>query len=97
MDNNNLNINSLDNNNWKRVIFYYVGGEKTILTINISQKQLDDICSTLANSSATYVMIDIGTVKNDIILINKDKFIFMMSSSITKEEAEKALTKGKDA
>lgn len=81
----------MDNNNWKRLIFCYTGGEKTILTLQIGSEQVKEIATEIANSDSQHVLLEIGTSKGDIILINKDKFLFMMSTELSSEEALKAV------
>lgn len=98
MENNNiitLNDSVTESSTWRRLIFCYTGGEKTILTIpDMDVERLKEITKAISQSDNPFVWLNLGTSKDDIIFINKQHFLFMMSSIMTDEEVRVAL-KGK--
>lgn len=77
---------------WRRLIFCYSGGEKTILTIpDMSNEEVKKISEVISSTDNQFVWLALGTSKDDVILINKEHFLFMMSSIMTDEEVRSAL------
>lgn len=76
---------------WRRLIFCYSGGEKTILTIpDMSTEEVKKLAEVISSTDNPFVWLKLGTSKDDVILINKEHFLFMMSSIMTDEEARLA-------
>ena len=87
--------NTNESATWRRLIFCYTGGEKTILTIpDMDTEKLKQITQAISQSDNPFVWLNLGTSKDDVIFINKQHFLFMMSSIMTDDEVRVAL-KGK--
>lgn len=100
IENNVISLNdSFDLNRpsiWRRLIFCYTGGEKTILTIpDMSNEEVKKISEVISSTDNQFVWLSLGTSKDDVILINKEHFLFMMSSIMTDEEVRAALKANK--
>ena len=100
VENNVISLNdSFDLNRpsiWRRLIFCYTGGEKTILTIpDMSNEEVKKISEVISSTNNQFVWLSLGTSKDDVILINKEHFLFMMSSIMTDEEVRAALKANK--
>lgn len=100
VENNVISLNdSFDLNRpsiWRRLIFCYTGGEKTILTIpDMSNEEVKKISEVISSTDNQFVWLSLGTSKDDVILINKEHFLFMMSSIMTDEEVRAALKANK--
>lgn len=91
MSNANTEVQNNDLPGYKRIIFYYDGGEKTILTIRATDEDIETIAKSIAGTSNEFVYLKIGTEKEDLILVNKAKFIFLMATTISEREAREAL------
>ncbi len=77
---------------WRRLIFCYSGGEKTILTIpDMSNEEVKKLSEVISSTENQFVWLALGTSKDDVILINKDHFLFMMSSIMSDDEVRNAL------
>ena len=55
---------------------------------NEEVKKLSEVISSTDNQ---FVWLSLGTSKDDVILINKDHFLFMMSSIMSDDEVRNAL------
>ena len=78
----------------KKLIFGYFGGEKSVLTVdNMTQDDIEEICNNLANSTKPYVVLNIHTVKNDVLLINKEQLLFLYATDIDESYRENGLKK----
>ena len=100
IENNVISLNdSFDLNRpsiWRRLIFCYTGGEKTILTIpDMSNEEVKKISEVISSTDNQFVWLSLGTSKDDVILINKEHFLFMMRSIMTDEEVRAALKANK--
>ena len=79
---------------WRRLIFCYSGGEKTILTIpDMSIEEVKKLSEIISSTDNPFVWLSLGTTKDDVILINKEHFLFMMSSIMTDEEVRESTRK----
>ena len=84
--------NTDESSTWRRLIFCYTGGEKTILTIpDMDTERLKQITQAISQSDNPFVWLNLGTSKDDVIFINKQHFLFMMSSKMTDDEVRIAL------
>lgn len=65
----------------KKLVFGYYGGEKSVLTAEgMSNEDITNICNSIANATQPYVVLDIPTSKNDILLINKPQLLFFYAT-----------------
>ena len=81
---------------WRRLIFCYSGGEKTILTIpDMSTDEVKNLAEVISSTDNPFVWLKLGTSKDDVILINKEHFLFMMSSIMSDSEVRDALKPNK--
>ncbi len=70
-----------------RLVFGYQGGEKSVITAeNITKEDLHAIARAIADSKSEFVVIDIPTKKEDVILVNKQYLVFYYA---TPEESSK--------
>ena len=97
MDTNIISLNDPNVNEsstWRRLIFFYTGGEKTILTIpDMDNERLKEITKAISQTDNQFVWLNLGTTKDDVIFINKDHFLFMMSSIVSDEEVRSSVKK----
>ncbi len=97
MDTNIISLNDPNVNEsstWRRLIFCYTGGEKTILTIpDMDNEKLKEITKAISQTDNQFVWLNLGTTKDDVIFINKDHFLFMMSSIVSADEVRSSVKK----
>lgn len=64
-----------------RLVFGYSGGEKSVITAeNITKEDLHGIAQAIADSKSDFVVIDIPTEKEDVILVNKQYLVFFYAT-----------------
>jgi len=70
-----------------RLVFCYDGGEKSVLTVDgIGKEELHDIAQTIADAKQDFVLLDLPTAKQDLLLIYKPKFIFFYATPVVAKD-----------
>lgn len=69
-----------------KLVFCYHGGEKSVITTEeLTIDQIHTIAERIAGATSDFIMIDIPTTKQDIILINRPQLLFLYATPVTKK------------
>jgi len=69
-----------------RLVFSYINGEKSVLTADLSEEQVEMIAESIANAPYDKkLLLKLGTKKQDIFVIDSRNMLFFCSSVADKE------------
>jgi len=69
-----------------KLVFGYHGGEKSVITTeDLTRDQIHTIAESIAKANSDFIVIDIPTTKQDIVLINRPQLLFFYATPVTKK------------